>query len=1227
MYKTTFLSHLARAGRQHPFFSQNVNSANSTVLSLVKPKVGIATERAYFSSWGGSGSSASNASGSSTSQTALIAVSNDDNNLWEKDLGLHRKQFRAIAGIRRYSTGTRTESESVEGGSLRLTGAPDVVDDAPKLATEDTIEPQEPQRTEVLPEGPRETSSSMLTEFDRHLRDLYQSESYVRLCQDFAGRIEEGMTLTTDSFNTFFSTLDKLNRPENWDARLPKSFLGPDRLLHFYGIMLENRVQPDQKTFETLLEFLLWIRLSAREQNTVLKRCSFLENTLQEAFLEPNRAALAALETVDSTSVALQIFNASIGVRDQNYSIELIESLLSACIPEGRVDDAVVLYDYIERNQLPKTLRTYSSLMEVFIKAKDITGAIECFNTWKKNCRNIPPHDFWSIYNSMVRCYFEVGNEKAALKFFESALTQTDQAKARPIHNVVVCYASQGEYEKARDFAQKYLSRSEYDISRSLAEIVNAACINGDNEAARTYFKDVKSLSAFAKVPMASWNYLAALLIDGQLDEMKTYIRRCVRHQIGLRVAHLSLLISRYFDAGRVEDALEIAGYLGDRRAVWDPNEMNKNKVALFNDLFITEVLQRNLLDAKSLPAIVNIVHMFSKPSQASTLLKFLTAVQKGDFSDVLADDRSTSNLLCRIVMDLEHHVRGVDADTDDEALIVSVRNVVSWMIDVLTTSKASAGGPNFTSGTVEQLKNFAQYLGLEIGKQDLSSSDQTSASDIASQDQAPQPLPFSRDVFLSEFHPSVDRLVCLEVSKAIRSADAKLSNKGRFEAKLPYSQIMASFKDSCTEGHDQILHPDIFFQAFAHFGRAGDAENARELMPLAIPMIPKMIQSDECLPGAQALFYDAAILLFNNLHDSATAQTYHDHVLQLGFIPSANAYASFIAKMDENEYRDSAARALDLFNEARRLGVKPTEYLFNTVIAKLAKARRNDDALTLFQEMKAIGLVPNGVTYGTIINSCCRVGHTAQAEELFSEMEQHPRNQNRIAPYNTLIQHFVQTNKDREKAFFYWDKLLARAIPPTAHTYRLLIEAHGHLSPVDPVAAESVIGLMQANGVQITSIHHAAIIHMYGVVLHDMAAAKRYFDFWSRSRTRPDDVIFQSIIEAAVRNKDIVEMQSLLNRMQAQRVPLNAYIVNLAIEGYSLVDQLDQARELFDSLPTSGAGIRGKEPSTYETMIKAYNAASESEKSLEILDLLKTQHYPDAIVNRASALTLNATS
>ncbi|KAI5288947.1 hypothetical protein KEM55_008940, partial [Ascosphaera atra] len=257
-----------------------------------------------------------------------------------------------------------------------------------------------------------------------------------------------------------------------------------------------------------------------------------------------------------------------------------------------------------------------------------------------------------------------------------------------------------------------------------------------------------------------------------------------------------------------------------------------------------------------------------------------------------------------------------------------------------------------------------------------------------------------------------------------------------------------------------------------------------------------------------------------------AEAGKYHQELLSIGAAPSANTFGLYITTLKESATKtfDEATEAVKIFQRAKAEGVEPTSFLYNALIGKLGKARRIDDCLTYFAEMRLANVRPTSVTYGTIVNALCRVSDERFAEELFDEMEAMPNYKPRPAPYNSLIQFFLNTKRDRVKVLAYYERMLARGIKPTMHTYKLLIDAYASLEPVRMDLAEEVLETIRKAGMTPEPVHFASLIHAKGCVMHDLAGAREIFDrvvVENKDNIALQPCLYQALFESLVANHE----------------------------------------------------------------------------------------------------------
>lgn len=362
----------------------------------------------------------------------------------------------------------------------------------------------------------------------------------------------------------------------------------------------------------------------------------------------------------------------------------------------------------------------------------------------------------------------------------------------------------------------------------------------------------------------------------------------------------------------------------------------------------------------------------------------------------------------------------------------------------------------------------------------------------------------------------------------------------------------------------------------------------------------------------------DAMVGACLTLGDRVLAEQYHLELLEMGATPTANTFGLYITTLKESTKTfDEASEAVKIFHRAKAEGVEPSSFLYNALIGKLGKARRIDDCLFYFAEMRALGIKPTSVTYGTIVNALCRVSDEKFAEELFDEMEAMPNYKARPAPYNSMMQFFLTTKRDKSKVLAYYERMKAKGISPTAHTYKLLVDTHATLEPVNMTAAEAVLDMIRASGHKPEPVHYASLIHARGCNLHDMEGAQKIFDSVMNDPSIPPSAcLFQAMFEAMVANHHVADTEAVLARMRQRRVELTPYIANTLIHGWAADKDIDKAKAVYDSV-----GREKREPSTYEAMTRAFLSIQARDSAKQVVSEMLSRGYPSAVVSKVLEL------
>jgi len=398
---------------------------------------------------------------------------------------------------------------------------------------------------------------------------------------------------------------------------------------------------------------------------------------------------------------------------------------------------------------------------------------------------------------------------------------------------------------------------------------------------------------------------------------------------------------------------------------------------------------------------------------------------------------------------------------------------------------------------------------------------------------------------------------------------------------------------------------------------REGKMDVCNDILAMARSDVPLLPQYAAVRYGWSPIL-DAMVGACLTVGNRTLAETFHQELLEIGLTPSANTYGLYITTLKESTKTfDEASEAVKIFHRAKAEGVEPTSFLYNALIGKLGKARRIDDCLFFFAEMRALGIKPTSVTYGTIVNALCRVSDEKFAEELFDEMEAMPNYKARPAPYNSMMQFFLTTKRDKAKVLAYYDRMAAKGIAPTAHTYKLLVDTHATLEPVDMAAAEAVLEKIRSSGQRPEPVHYASLIHARGCNMHDMEGARRVFDSVLQDPAVPVNAcLFQALFEAMVANHKVADTEPILADMRRKGVQLTPYIANTLIHGWAAEKNINKAKEIYSSV-----GRDRREPSTYEAMTRAFLAVEERESAKGVVSEMLSRGYPSAVVNKVLEL------
>ncbi|KAJ5689989.1 hypothetical protein N7462_004381 [Penicillium macrosclerotiorum] len=1045
---------------------------------------------------------------------------------------------------------------------------------------------------------------------------LATDKKYTEIPAAFESLLRDGLTPTVEAYNALLVAAIQLH-PEAAQA-IPKA-------LDVYSDMLRRRVIPDEDTYQTLVQLLV-----VQVHDTITaKKALEQERVRYGGMEEPGKFMLQSSELEreilaedHSLSIAVTLFDTATTRHPHLvFPLELYTQLIIACAREGKVEDMIRIYSHMEMQKVEPHAAIFPFMIDAFAGTGDLKSAVECYNEY----RNLAVSDDngvftivkrldGEVYAAVIRAYLSCGKEGGAMHFLDrirssfNEVTENRDSRWTAIECVIIKDAlvqhalDAGDYSKALEQAKAQLHDEARD--QAISRICIAAADSGDLTTASEAYDRLSTSPATRQLPAIS--LLALHVRRGNVSAARSLwiMLNTVGQATPDMVQPTAMYTVAMLKSGQVEEGLHEARNMFTRI-----RNASAKQIAVAPTTVREQITESLHLFGRVLTQAATVL----SPQASMTLL--WSMVENGGLVSPLAE-HAVANLgpigisqLNPADLTLALQVQaGMLAS--NSAMIFDVAHPIRFahMLDVALSAALPLDA--YTTRLVDQAvgKLFTSRPDVVKRWQDhLEGSTQTSFpsdrhSPVSMADTNITTPSMGSDAFDPYAHATDFR------GSAI-IADELEKTAGRAETHL--NEAMIRLKNMRRIGrHPRYITYAKLITAAAKVGRM---ELVNEIHGMARADVP-LNQAHNAVKYGWVSILDAMVSACLTLGDRHLAGQYHQELLGLGSAPSANTFGLYITTLKESTKTfDEATEALKIFHRAVAEGVEPSSFLYNALIGKLGKARRIDDCLAYFAEMRANNVRPTSVTYGTIVNALCRVSDERFAEEMFEEMESMPNYKPRPAPYNSMIQYFLNTKRDRSKVLAYYERMQTRNIKPTMHTYKLLIDAHASLEPVDMDAAEKVLESMQAAGQQPDAVHYASLVHAKGCVQHNLPAARKVFDaVIADRRVRLQPCLYQALFEAMVANDRVVDTEEVVHGMQQRNIEMTAYIANTLIHGWATEGNVSKAKAIYDSI-----GIEKREPSTYEAMTRAFLGADDHAAAAGIVQEMVSRGYPSAVASK----------
>ncbi|ORY92296.1 hypothetical protein BCR43DRAFT_527553 [Syncephalastrum racemosum] len=955
-------------------------------------------------------------------------------------------------------------------------------------------------------------------------------------------------------------------------------------------------ISPSSYTYAILLRLLCKRDVEVQKTVAMLRR--------QSARTGQSTEDIPGLESEGNVSRAMALFREC---HEQNLAweleIDIYNQLLRVLSHYGNAADAQFVYDrLIESPAAKPNSATFAALINLLGRAGLLEDALTFFETYKSLRDDMGAHDASYVYNALVDAYLKCDRLDDALRVLEHDMVMNNvKITIIPYNSILRHYCARGQMDLARKLVRKLEGSEPAVDASSYGPILAAYCQAGQwQEASTMYDALLRTNISKAYGNLASYSLLC--LAHGQGERALKVVRDMVQAGLEPDAVLSSRSISHFARHHAFHEAVACLEFVQE--------SMSTRSLTKGTNNLIKSALQ--IVHAQAECRLSHVLRI------AQALSPVLATQQQQPFPLILAETLLNAYWNAPSQDKREALMQSTYASHLCEAALTLDTCLGPWADDALASCADSDMGlsmvitPALSSRILTRLQKQGE---VQIA----------SAWHVAVM--GPAALDEERGAEISS--AVLSAAMRGRSTEAIRILERKILSRG------------------------QAPSPEILRDAISVIGKQGELDAAATLYRLSVEAYNQRIQDGKTRAHAIYLATNSILISYAQKGDMVRAKEYYDQIKEMGFFPDGNAYASLLLG-SATCATDEATDALTIYDEAKRHNVKPTTFFYNVVISKLAKARKLEPALMLFDEMRQFKVPANSITFGAMISACVRAGSEVQARRLFGEMLSSPSYQPRVGPFNNMMQFYVRQQPDRARVLEYFGELRRRHIKPSAHTYKLLMEAYASIAPYDmPTAHRMLTEMVRRDNLVPQAAHYATLIYSYGSLQRDVKSADRVFAEMTKAKLRPDEAVYQAMLDALISNDQLDRAEAMYTRMLRDITKsASPYIENLFIRGYGRKGTVYKAEAIFEAMSDdkllhvhssssaisharnsdSQIGTESKqesrtvvvrEPSTYEAMVIAYLDNGMHHKAKEVLDRMIQRDFPPKVLATVADLVL----
>jgi len=256
-------------------------------------------------------------------------------------------------------------------------------------------------------------------------------------------------------------------------------------------------------------------------------------------------------------------------------------------------------------------------------------------------------------------------------------------------------------------------------------------------------------------------------------------------------------------------------------------------------------------------------------------------------------------------------------------------------------------------------------------------------------------------------------------------------------------------------------------------------------------------------------------------------------------------------------------SHALDTLKTSTALEVTNARS-FGSLIKAYGFVKDVPGAWRCWRELHSQHLKLTSVTIGCMVEAVVSNGDVDGGHELIASLLEDPLNKDQVNAiiYGSVLKGYGRARR-MERVLQVFDEMLANGIAPIQTTYNVVIDACTRAGQADRVPG--LVVDMRSRGMEPNLITYSTIIKGFCQGGNMKAALATLNDMRSNGRLKPDEILYNTLLDGCAQAGLVAEGEQLLKEMLAEELAPSSFTMTCMFKLLGQAGRIDRAFELMD--------------------------------------------------------------